>query len=485
MGVGFSLVISLVAVRYHNLRRPLAKFLIKLLIFGTITTYMFGQKVVPTGAAVPQGTTFERTFASALQVIWWLAAAWLAVGFLRAFVVLGRKPSESKLAQDLLAALVYLIAVFAIVSRVFDVPLTGLLATSGAVAIVLGLALQSSLADVFSGIVLNLEHPYHVGDWIALDDGVQGTVIETNWRSTHILTANQDLAVIPNSVVAKAKLINCSSPTPQHGVTSRVRLEASISPTAGCRLLEEIMLGATHLVRSPEPSVAIKEVTSDMIDFELTYTVSSIEAVDVAQSEVFDRIHRALAASGHRFAARLGAGTYAPPIERAPKDPQLLILGISLFSSLTVEERSTLIAKIQRKEYRPGDVVVRSGTVVEALSIVSDGVLVATEEINGHKIERLRLTPGIYFGETGLLAGQPINGEITALTKAVVYEFSRDALCPLIKARPSMAEELSEILAYRQTARLTVLDQFRVEELHRPGFATRIADRIRTIFELG
>jgi hypothetical protein len=88
---------------------------------------MFGQRVVPTGTTPSQGTTLERTFASALQVIWWLAAAWLAVGFLRAFAVLGRKPSESKLVQDLLAALVYLIAVFAIVSRVFDVPLKGLL----------------------------------------------------------------------------------------------------------------------------------------------------------------------------------------------------------------------------------------------------------------------------------------------------------------------------------------------------------------------
>src|SRR5882762_2059773 len=147
-----------------------------------------------------------RLFVSVLEIIWWLGAAWLTVGFLRAFVVLGRQPHESKLAQDLLAGLVYLAATFAIIAYVFDLPVKGLLATSGALAIMIGLALQSSLGDVFSGIVLNIERPYRVGDWIILDDTVQGRVIETNWRATHILTGNQDVAIIPNSVIAKSKL---------------------------------------------------------------------------------------------------------------------------------------------------------------------------------------------------------------------------------------------------------------------------------------
>ena len=47
-----------------------------------------------------------------------------------------------------------------------------LLAASGVIAIVLGLALQSTLGDVFSGVVLNLAKPYHPGDWIILDERV-------------------------------------------------------------------------------------------------------------------------------------------------------------------------------------------------------------------------------------------------------------------------------------------------------------------------
>ena len=61
-------------------------------------------------------------FVGALEIIWWLAAAWLTVGFLRAFVVLGQKPRESKLVQDLLGGLIYLVAGFAIIAFVFDLP---------------------------------------------------------------------------------------------------------------------------------------------------------------------------------------------------------------------------------------------------------------------------------------------------------------------------------------------------------------------------
>ena len=127
--------------------------------------------------------------------------------------------AKGKLIQDLLAGLVYLAAVLAIIAYVFDLPIRGLLATSGAIAIMLGLALQSTLSDVFSGIVLNFSRPYRPGDWISIEGGTDGRVIEMNWRATHVLTAKRDLAIVPNSTIAKAKIVNASSPPGIHGMT--------------------------------------------------------------------------------------------------------------------------------------------------------------------------------------------------------------------------------------------------------------------------
>jgi small-conductance mechanosensitive channel len=222
---GTVIVAGFFGARYGQRRGPLAHFIVQLLVFVILTGLLLAAGVAPYRPGVTIGSEPRRLIVGALEAIWWLGAAWLAVGFLRAFVVLGRQPRESKLVQDLLAGLIYLVATFAIIAYVFDLPVKGLLATSGALAIIIGLALQSSLGDVFSGIVLNIERPYRVGDWIILDDTLQGKVIETNWRATHILTGNQDVAIIPNSIIAKSRLVNCSAPTKTHGTSIRVKLE--------------------------------------------------------------------------------------------------------------------------------------------------------------------------------------------------------------------------------------------------------------------
>ena len=144
---------------YWQGRSALAYFFVQLFVFAIFTGLMLAGGVVPYRPGVSIGPEPARFYAGVLELIWWLGAAWLAVGFLRAFVVLERQPRDTKLVQDLLAALIYLTATFAIVAYVFDLPVKGLLATSGAVAIIIGLALQSSLGDVFSGIVLNIERP--------------------------------------------------------------------------------------------------------------------------------------------------------------------------------------------------------------------------------------------------------------------------------------------------------------------------------------
>jgi len=310
-------------------------------------------------------------------------------------------------------------------------------------------------------------------------------VIETNWRATHILTGNQDVAIIPNSVIAKTKLVNCSSPTKIHGASIRVKLEPSLTPAAGCTLLKEVLLSSTRILRTPEPSVTIKDLSAEMIDFELSYTVADVSAVDQAQNELFDRVYRAAAAAGAKFSPRL-AGSQ---IQTAPENkgesgiPERLLEGISLFSTLSAGEKAALASQMKRKDYKAGEVIVKKGTVLQALCIVSYGVLVGSAEENGRKFEVIRLAPGDYFGELGLLTGEPLNGELTALTRVAIYEISKDALAPLLKARPNMTQELSESLATRRLANRTVLD-YGHEEPHADGLADRVAANIRRLFSL-
>ena len=112
---------------------------------------------------------------------------------------------------------------------VFAFSLQGLVATSGVIAIVLGLALQSTLSDVFSGISLDIEKPFRIGDEILLEGGAEGEVIEMNWRSTHLRNGANDLVIVPNSVIAKMRIQNHSGGSRRYNGSVTVAVDSGTS----------------------------------------------------------------------------------------------------------------------------------------------------------------------------------------------------------------------------------------------------------------
>jgi small-conductance mechanosensitive channel len=233
------LVITLVVFSFGGLlthvlfrRHPLGRAMVRVIFLLILTIVLLRAGIVPYQPLTLTGVPLQDAVHAILKIAWWLWTAWFVVGFLRVFVVTEHRPREGKLIQDLLAGVVYLSAILAITAYVFDLPIKGLLATSGIIAIVLGLALQSTLSDLFSGVVLNFSRPYRPGDWISIDGATDGRVIEINWRATHVLTAKRDLAIVPNSTIAKAKIVNASSPSGIHGMTVTVQLDANTPPAS-------------------------------------------------------------------------------------------------------------------------------------------------------------------------------------------------------------------------------------------------------------
>jgi small-conductance mechanosensitive channel len=128
----------------------------------------------------------------------------------RTYYALDTRLREQRFLLDVVGTLLYLSASLAIVTDVFDIPLKGVL------AIVLGLALQSTLSDLFSGLLINATALYRVGDTISLDSATEGRVVEITWRATHLARANRDLIVVPNSTIAKSRIVNASVPHRPH-----------------------------------------------------------------------------------------------------------------------------------------------------------------------------------------------------------------------------------------------------------------------------
>jgi small-conductance mechanosensitive channel/CRP-like cAMP-binding protein len=435
--------------------RPFARAIIRVLFLILLTIVLVSADIVPYQPLRLTGTPFLDAVHGALKVAWWLWMAWFLVGFLRAFVIVEHRPREGKLLQDLLAGLIYLVAAFAIIAYVFDLPIQGLLATSGAVAIILGLALQSTLGDVFSGVVLSFSRPYRPGDWISLEGGTDGRVIEMNWRATHVLTGRRDLAIVPNSTIAKSKIVNVSSPSGIHGVTITVQLDAKTAPATGTEILQHAILNCRLIVATPAPAVTVKSINATYTEFEITFFVEELASATRAQNQLFDLIFRHLAVAGIELAAAGNQPDQAIEEQASRKSKtglERLLDLVAIFASLTTEERKKIVAKLKPKSYDQDETLVESGAVLQSLFIVGAGVLSFTQEGSLGEIEILRIGPGDHFGEIGMLTAAPSTAKISALMPAMVYELAKDDLTPLLEARPEVAQELCRALARRQAA---------------------------------
>src|SRR5437660_1763085 len=437
--------------------RPFARAIIRVVFLILLTVVLLHADIVPYQPLQLTGSPFRDVVHGALKVAWWFWAAWFLVGFLRAFVIVEHRPREGKLLQDLLAGLIYLVALFAIIAYVFDLPIQGLLATSGVIAIILGLALQSTLGDVFSGIVLSFSRPYRPGDWISIDGGTDGRVIEMNWRATHVLTARRDLAIVPNSTIAKSRIVNVSSPSGIHGNTVTLQVGSRTPPSFATEVIERALLNCRLILPDPAPAITTKTINGVYAEFEITFFTETLALSRQAQNEWYDLVYRHLASAAVDLASPESAAIQISDAARPTQSQaERVVDWVEIFAPLTSAERTAIAGNFKRSTNDKGDRLLEPGTLPQSMFIIGSGVLSFSRRNGDLDVEILRLGPGDHYGEIGVLTGKPSTAMILALTPVTLYELEKADLGRIVEARPEVAHELAGAMARRQAAGLTV-----------------------------
>jgi small-conductance mechanosensitive channel/CRP-like cAMP-binding protein len=441
------LAAGVVASRVLFRRYPLGRAIVRVAFLILLTLALLYAGIVPYRPLEPTGVPVRDVVHAVLKMAWWVWAAWFLVGVIRAFIIVEHRPHEDRLVQDLLAGLVYIIALFAIVAYVLDLPVQGLLATSGVIAIILGLALQSTLGDVFSGIILSFSRPYRAGDWVSIDGTTEGRVIEMNWRATHILTGRRDLAILPNSTIAKSKIVNVSAPSGTHGTSITVAIDGTIPPVVGVEVLQQAILNCLTIGATPAPSVTINAISGSATEFNVTFFVANFAGATQAQNELLDLVYRHLAAAGINLAA--GANAATPPPDTRTRPERVLDL-MEILASVPAPERRAIATKLKSRAYEPDDTVLSPGATLHSLYIVASGVLSGRRENGEFEEEVIRFGPGDHFGEIGVLSGSATAAHISALTPAIVYELAKEELTRILDTYLEVSQALNRSLARRQ-----------------------------------
>jgi len=234
-----------------------------------------------------------------LGIAWWFLGAWLIRSLLTIFLRRTIFPNDylphsRRLFADLASGMVYIIAFVGIMDTVLKQPISAFLATSGVLAIVLGLALQNTLADVFSGLAINIERPFGAGDWITLNDNVEGQIIEIDWRATRIRTVVNDMVIIPNSVIAKAIVTNHRKLNQPYLSSFAINIDSSVAASRVIKVLESAASGIPGVAADRKPTGDAYGFSDSQVAYRLYFGVDSFERVVDVLSQVIIHVTDAL-----------------------------------------------------------------------------------------------------------------------------------------------------------------------------------------------
>lgn len=422
--------------------RPNERIITQIVVFFAMTVALAFARIVPFRFDAPHLDGTGSLVVTA-KILWWTHLSWATIGFVRIYIVLDGRPREARLIQDLLVAIVYLGVFLSVMAFVFGVPIGTILATSGVFAIILGLALQNTLGDVFSGIALTLGRPYTIGDWILLPDGTEGRVVASNWRSTYLLTGAQNQVVMPNSVLAKQGLTNVSRPDETHLLVLAVRIVPTHTPAFVLKVMLDALSSCNSIVQEPPSSASLMGIDAAAIDIQLFFRVTSLAQRSAAKNEIIDLIYRHCIANGLVLASPAGSQILRDGQISAPKTSALTLLkSIPLFSDLTEEEQHAIAAGAIEKRAGSGEELLPQGSVSDRLLIIRGGVALRCDQ--GEIVARL--APGDIVGAWGVFAGQPENSQSLTLTPATFYEIEKSVFDSLVADRPRLIEDLARRL---------------------------------------
>jgi small-conductance mechanosensitive channel len=306
----------------------------------------------------------------------------------------------------------------------------------GVTSIVLGLALQNSVGQIISGLLVLFEQPFQLGDWVDTPSA-RGRVVEVNWRATHIDTGS-GLQIIPNSVLALASFTNLSRPPGDHSISVVTEFGENDPPDDVCGVLNHVAGALPQLRPGTKPSSA----AAGGIEFKTSIPLRS-PADDAAARATFLRWlwYAARRADLHLNGADDDFGTG----DRLEKSLRIIAPTLRLSDT----DREELLPQIRITRYGADEALQLPGTVPKRMSFIVNGKirLVARGE-DGAVVPVRTLEEGDFIGST-TLTREPVASGAYAVDEVTVLQIERADIENLVLRKPLLLQEFGRTIEER------------------------------------
>ncbi len=251
--------------------------------------------------------TFTSITVMSVQTI--LVIVWTLFGLRFVRMSLGsmkRSPDRFQFVQDstepLLAnatAVLFFVGGVFWILVIWDINVTGLLASAGIVGLALGFAAQDTLSNLFAGVAILSDRPYEIGDFIVLDSGERGEVTRIGLRSTRLITRDDVEVSIPNSVMGAAKIYNeAAGPRLQYRISTAVGVSYGSDLDSVVAVLTDVAERHPLVLSVPEPRARLRTFGDSGLNFELLCWIEQPADRGLALHDLNSEIYRQFGARG-------------------------------------------------------------------------------------------------------------------------------------------------------------------------------------------
>ena len=405
-------------------------------------------------------TILLDNFLRIIKIILWMTLAISIVRFLD-FLVFGaafrgsNQYELSSLMRNVFSIIIYIVAFFVIFNSQYPrVDLAALFTTSTILGIVIGLALQDTLGNLFAGLAMQADQPFQIGDVISISTRGMGVVEGVSWRGVKIRTFQNKLLIISNAVLGK-EIIEVA---PKDNLNARLVFFNTLyanSPAKTIQNVREAVRQVENVSQKIRPIVRIRNLGDNGIDWEIKYWLEEYSKFNDTDALVRQRIWYVFRRENLEFAYP----TRTIHVETKPQESAFVetvnqifeqLSSIPIFAPLSDEETQKLAQASSVRVYAPGEAIVHKGRAGNSMFVINRGAVKVQIMEDGQPKIINQLRENDFFGEMSLLTGQPRSATVVAEEETEVLQIKKKAIKPIFETNPNLVKAICEIIEERR-----------------------------------
>ncbi len=403
--------------------------------------------------------TRESTLMKILETFIWILAINVVLALINTLFFTGKNTGvQTKVPQlflDIFRVVMVLLGVAIALSVVWGFDLGSMVTALGLGSFVIGLALQDTLGNLFSGIALVYERPFKEGDIICVED-YTGRVIEMNWRAIRLETREKEMIVIPHLVIGQGTIKNYSMPTKVHIMKQEIGFGYDMPPNKIKEALMKTCAETPGILSEPEPEVKTNGYGEHKIIYEIEFAIADFSEHEDVMDDFMSRVWytarryqlnmplpQRVIHNVHETtpAVEIGKRALASSLQQLP---QMLPIEPDNISELT----DGSIEQFFGKE----EIIIRQGDATGHLYVILEGAAeVTSQNEEGESLVIAQLKRGDFFGEIALFSSRTSAFSVKATRDLKVITIFPDEVLQLIELNPKLAFHLDEMMDIRRS----------------------------------